>query len=71
VITRHAKVPVPSSWRSFVRRLAVLLLTTAAAVVTLAVPASAERTCYTLGVPGQDHYEYCTSLPIDPSGILR
>ena len=53
------------------RRLAVLLLTTAAAVVTLAVPASAESPCYTLGVPGQDHYEVCTHLPIDPSDILR
>lgn len=53
------------------RRLAVLLLTTAAAVVTLAVPASAEGTCYTLGVPGQDHYEYCTYLPVEPGDIIR
>ena len=53
------------------RRLAVLVLATAAAVVTLAVPASAERTCYTLGVPGQDHYEYCTFLPVEPGEILK
>ena len=53
------------------RRLVVLLFATAAAVLTLAAPASAERTCYTLGVPGQDHYEYCTYLPIEPGGIIR
>ena len=53
------------------RRLAVLLFATTAAVVALAAPASAERTCYTLGVPGQDHYEYCTFLPVEPGDILR
>ena len=53
------------------RRLAVLLFATAAAVVTLSAPASADSNCYTLGVPGQDHYEYCTHLPIDHNGILR
>ena len=53
------------------RRLAVLLLTTAAAVIALAVPASAERTCYTLGVPGQDHFTYCTFLPVEPGEIIR
>ena len=29
--------------------------------------ASSEDRCYTLGLPGMDHYEYCTHLPIDPS----
>ena len=53
------------------RRLVVLLFATATAVIALAVPASAERTCYTLGVPGQDHYEYCTFLPIEPGEIIR
>ena len=53
------------------RRLAVLLLTTAAAVIALAAPASAERTCYTLGVPGQDSFQYCTFLPVEPGGIIR
>ena len=47
-----------------------------ASVAAVVMPAassatSADRTCYTLGVPGQDHYEYCTFLPIDPSGIIR
>jgi hypothetical protein len=30
-----------------------------------------ERHCYTLGAPGQPHYEYCTFLPVDPSDIIR
>jgi hypothetical protein len=30
-----------------------------------------ERHCYTLGVPGQDHYEYCTFLPVDPDHIFQ
>ena len=29
------------------------------------------RHCYTVGVPGQDHYTYCTYLPVDPNDILR
>lgn len=52
------------------RRFVLVVLAAAAAAVSLAAPASASS-CYTLGVPGQDHYEYCTSLPIDPNGILR
>jgi hypothetical protein len=36
-----------------------------------ATSASAERHCYTLGAPGQPHYEYCTFLPIDPSDLIR
>jgi hypothetical protein len=54
-----------------VRRLVLVVLAAAAATVALAGPASAESHCYTLGVPGQDHYEYCTHLPIDPNDILR
>ncbi len=47
-----------------------------AAALTLsafaATSASADtRTCYTLGVPGQPHYEECTYLPVDPNGIIR
>lgn len=41
------------------------LLAVASAIVAPA--ASAADRCYTLGVPGFDHYEYCTHLPIDPS----
>ena len=52
------------------RRLVLIALAAAASAVALAAPASASS-CYTLGVPGQDHYEYCTTLPIDPNGILR
>jgi hypothetical protein len=39
----------------------------------LAAPAASadSRHCYTLGVPGQDHYEYCTYLPVDPGDIVR
>ena len=40
--------------------------------VLVAPAASADsRPCYTLGVPGFDHYEYCTQLPVDPNDILR
>jgi hypothetical protein len=42
------------------------------ATVLVAPAASADtRPCYTLGVPGFDHYEYCTQLPVDPNDILR
>ena len=41
------------------------------ATVIVAPAASAEDPCYTLGVPGFDHYEYCTHLPVDPNDILR
>jgi hypothetical protein len=54
-----------------VRRLVLVVLAAVAGAVAFAAPASAESHCYTLGVPGQDHYEYCTQLPIDPNGILR
>ena len=39
----------------------------------LAAPAASADTsrCYTLGVPGFDHYEYCTHLPVDPGDVLR
>lgn len=52
------------------RKFALVLAATAAVAVPLAVTttgtSSAQRHCYTLGVPGFDHYEYCTELPIDP-----
>ena len=54
--------------------LAVAGLTVAAgiAVPTVASATVADsHTCYTLGVPGQNHYEYCTNLPVDPNDILR
>ncbi len=57
------------------RKLALVAIPAAiAAAFTVlgATSASADsRTCYTLGVPGQPHYEYCTYLPIDPGTILR
>jgi hypothetical protein len=53
------------------RRLVLVLVAAAAGAVTLASPASASPHCYTLGVPGQDAYQYCTYLPVDPNGILR
>ena len=48
----------------------------AAAVVGIVLPTagtatSADRHCYTLGVPGQNHYEYCTYLPVDPGDLIR
>ena len=49
-----------------------LVAATGAGSVVLAPRASAdERRCYKLGVPGIDHYEYCTYLPVDPGGIIR
>ena len=54
--------------------LALIGLVAAAGVGSgvLAPGASAdERHCYTLAVPGFDHYEYCTFLPVDPGGIIR
>jgi hypothetical protein len=54
--------------------LAVIGLVAAAGAgsAVLAPSASAdERRCYTLGVPGFDHYEYCTFLPVDPGDVIR
>jgi hypothetical protein len=49
-----------------------LVAVAGAGSVVLAPGASAdERHCYTLGVPGFDHYEYCTFLPVDPGDIIR
>jgi hypothetical protein len=42
------------------------LLAVASAIAAPAASAS-DSHCYTLGVPGYPHYEYCTHLPIDPS----
>lgn len=54
------------------RTLLAVLGSVAAAAVVLAQGASADtRHCYTLGVPGQPHYEYCTYLPVDPGDIIR
>jgi hypothetical protein len=46
---------------------------TAAIVVPSAAAGTAadEQHCYTLGAPGQPHYEYCTYLPVDPNDIFR
>ncbi|MDQ1689472.1 MAG: hypothetical protein QOK42_2447 [Frankiaceae bacterium] len=41
------------------------------ALATAPAASADTRHCYTLGVPGQDHYEYCTYLPVDPDDILR
>ena len=46
------------------------LVVVATAIVAPAASAD-DRHCYTLGVPGQDHYEYCTYLPVDPGDVLR
>ena len=46
--------------------LAVAGLAVIGALFTAPSASADERHCYTLGVPGQDHYEYCTFLPIDP-----
>jgi hypothetical protein len=52
--------------------LAALGLALLGGALATAPAASADtRHCYTLGVPGQDHYEYCTYLPVDPGDILR
>ena len=56
--------------------IAVAIAGVTAPVAAVVMPAaasatSADRTCYSLGVPGQDHYEYCTFLPVDPGGIIR
>ena len=47
------------------------LLALVGLAVVIGAPAasamSSSDRCYTLGLPGMDHYEYCTHLPIDPS----
>jgi hypothetical protein len=55
-----------------VRKLLGLAGLVVVATVIVAPAASADSSrCYTLGVPGFDHYEYCTHLPVDPSDVLR
>jgi hypothetical protein len=54
-----------------VRKLLALVGLTFVAGLIVAPSASAEDRCYTLGVPGFDHYEYCTTLPVDPGDIIR
>jgi hypothetical protein len=55
-----------------VRKVLAALGLVAVASVLVAPAASADtRHCYTLGVPGQPHYEYCTYLPVDPGDIIR
>ena len=47
-------------------------LTAAVIIPTTATAASADdRHCYTLGVPGQPAYQYCTYLPVDPGDLIR
>ena len=54
------------------RKILALVGITLVAGVLAAPAASADaRHCYTLGVPGQPHYEYCTYLPVDPGDIIR
>ena len=63
--------------RRTVFTLAALATITLATVASVAVPMAASaaptdtRHCYTLGAPGQPHYEYCTYLPVDPNDIIR
>lgn len=54
------------------RRLTLLAAATAAVALPLlaATPAAAEPRCYTLGVPGQDAYQVCRYLPVDPNEII-
>lgn len=55
-------------------RRAVLTVIGLALLGSLATATSASadgRHCYTLGVPGQDHYEYCTYLPVEPGDLLH
>jgi hypothetical protein len=49
-----------------VRKLLALVGLVTVATAIVAPAASAGSRCYTLGVPGFDHYEYCTHLPVDP-----
>ena len=51
--------------------LAALGLAILGSLFTAGSASADTRHCYTLGVPGQDHYEYCTYLPIDPNDIVR
>ena len=53
------------------RKLLALVGLALVAGLVVAPSASAESRCYTLGVPGFDHYEYCTTLPVDPNDIIR
>lgn len=45
--------------------LALAGLAVVAGLIT-APGASASERCYTFGVPGFDHVEHCTYLPVDP-----
>lgn len=50
--------------------LTVIGLALLGSVATATAASADERRCYTLGVPGQDHYEYCTYLPVEPGEII-
>jgi hypothetical protein len=52
--------------------LAALGLTAGIVLPTASSASTADdRHCYTLGAPGQPHYEYCTYLPVDPGQLIR
>lgn len=51
--------------------LTVIGLALLGSLATATSAAADGRHCYSLGVPGQDHYTYCTYLPVEPDDLLH